>query len=173
MSYPKEKNDFIYNHLNQFAIEICKLKQGATILQTALKHSMESQKNVLITTVLNSIGSLVNDEFGNYIIQFILDLKEKQYNELIYTYILKNLLPLSKKKFSSNVIDKYIIQDDDLSIKLINHMIENKLIGEMISDQYGNYVIQKALNVTSGPLFMNIIKQIQLTIETLKQSNIG
>ena len=72
-----------------------------------------------------------------------------------------------------NVIDKYIIQDDDLSIKLINHMIENKLIGEMISDQYGNYVIQKALNVTSGPLFMNIIKQIQLTIETLKQSNIG
>ena len=135
---------------------------------------MESQKNVLITTVLNSIGSLVNDEFGNYIIQFILDLKEKQYNELIYTYILKNLLPLSKKKFSSNVIDKYIIQDDDLSIKLINHMIENKLIGEMISDQYGNYVIQKAIDTARNENTQKYLLQMIFPIvNEIRKDNFG
>ena len=171
--FPKTKNDFIYNQLNQSAIEICKLKQGATILQTALKYANESQKSSLLHTILDDISTLINDEYGNYIIQFILDLKEKEYNEIIFTYITKNTLSLSKKKFSSNVIDKSIIQDDELSIKLIKHMIDSKVIPEMIKDQYGNYVIQKALTVTSGSIFMSIIKQIQPVVQTLKQSNIG
>ena len=171
--FPKTKNDFIYNQLNQSAIEICKLKQGATILQTALKYANESQKSSLLHTILDDISTLINDEYGNYIIQFILDLKEKDYNEIIFTYITKNTLSLSKKKFSSNVIDKSIIQDDELSIKLIKHMIDSKVIPEMIKDQYGNYVIQKALTVTSGSIFMSIIKQIQPVVQTLKQSNIG
>ena len=171
--FPKTKNDFIYNQLNQSVIEICKLKQGATILQTALKYANESQKSSLLHTILDDISTLINDEYGNYIIQFILDLKEKEYNEIIFTYITKNTLSLSKKKFSSNVIDKSIIQDDELSIKLIKHMIDSKVIPEMIKDQYGNYVIQKALTVTSGSIFMSIIKQIQPVVQTLKQSNIG
>ena len=171
--FPKTKNDFIYNQLNQSAIEICKLKQGATILQTALKYANESQKSSLLHTILDDISTLINDEYGNYIIQFILDLKEKEYNEIIFTYITKNTVSLSKKKFSSNVIDKSIIQDDELSIKLIKHMIDSKVIPEMIKDQYGNYVIQKALTVTSGSIFMSIIKQIQPVVQTLKQSNIG
>lgn len=32
----------------------------------------------------------------------------------------------------------------------------------MIKDQYGNYVIQKALSVTNGSIFMSIIKQINI-----------
>ena len=171
--FPKTKNDFIYNQLNQSAIEICKLKQGATILQTALKYANESQKSSLLHTILDDISTLINDEYGNYIIQFILELKEKEFNQIIYNYITKNTLSLSKKKFSSNVIDKSIIQDDELSIKLIKHMIDSKVIPEMIKDQYGNYVIQKALTVTSGSIFMSIIKQIQPVVQTLKQSNIG
>ena len=171
--YPKTKNDFIYNQLNQSAIEICKLKQGATILQTSLKYANESQKSSLLHTILDDISTLINDEYGNYIIQFILELKEKECNEIIYNYITKNTLSLSKKKFSSNVIDKSIIQDDELSIKLIKHMLDSKVIPEMIKDQYGNYVIQKALSVTNGSIFMSIIKQIQPVVQTLKQSNIG
>ena len=171
--YPKTKNDFIYNQLNQSAIEICKLKQGATILQTSLKYANESQKSSLLHTILDDISTLINDEYGNYIIQFILELKEKEFNEIIYNYITKNTLSLSKKKFSSNVIDKSIIQDDELSIKLIKHMLDSKVIPEMIKDQYGNYVIQKALSVTNGSIFMSIIKQIQPVVQILKQSNIG
>ena len=171
--YPKTKNDFIYNQLNQSAIEICKLKQGATILQTSLKYANESQKSSLLHTILDDISTLINDEYGNYIIQFILELKEKEFNQIIYNYITKNTLSLSKKKFSSNVIDKSIIQDDELSIKLIKHMLDSKVIPEMIKDQYGNYVIQKALSVTNGSIFMSIIKQIQPVVQTLKQSNIG
>ena len=43
----------------------------------------------------------------------------------------------------------------------------------MITDQYGNYVVQKALNITNGYLFMTIIHQIQPALDTLKRFNIG
>ena len=83
------------------------------------------------------------------------------------------MLSLSQKKFSSNVIDKCIVQDDENSMKIIQCIIDNKLVKDMITDQYGNYVVQKALNVTKGYTFSNIIHQIQPALDTLKRSNIG
>ena len=171
--FPQNKNDFIFIQLNQYAVEISKLKQGVSILQTSLKYANESQKQKLIHQILSEISSLINDEYGNYIIQFIVELREKEFNDFIYEYISKNVVSLSKKKFSSNVIDKCIIQDDSHSYNLINYLINNKLIREMITDQYGNYVVQKALNITNGYLFMTIIHQIQPALDTLKRSNIG
>ena len=106
-------------------------------------------------------------------IQFIVELKENSFNDISYEYSAKNVLSLCQKKFSSNVIYKCIIQDDSHSFTLVKYLIDNKLIREMITDQYGNYVVQKALNVTSGYPFMQIIHQIQPALETLKRSNIG
>ena len=171
--FPQEKNEFIYSQLNQYAIEISKLKQGVSILQTSLKYANENQKNSLLHKIIKEIDTLINDEYGNYVIQFIVELKENSFNDIIYEYIAKNVLTLCQKKFSSNVIDKCIIQDDSHSFTLVKYLIDNKLIREMITDQYGNYVVQKALNVTSGYPFMQIIHQIQPALETLKRSNIG
>ena len=171
--FPQEKNEFIYSQLNQYAIEISKLKQGVSILQTSLKYANENQKNALLHKIIKEIDTLINDEYGNYVIQFIVELKENSFNDIIYEYIAKNVLTLCQKKFSSNVIDKCIIQDDSHSFTLVKYLIDNKLIREMITDQYGNYVVQKALNVTSGYPFMQIIHQIQPALETLKRSNIG
>lgn len=41
--------------------------------------------------------------------------------------------------------------------EIINTLLENKLVAELICDQYGNYVIQKALQVSDGLKFMEII----------------
>jgi hypothetical protein len=171
--YPRNKNDFIYEQLNENCIEISKLKQGATILQTALKYTNNEQKDKLLKQIIEQIGSLVNDEYGNYIIQFLLQLNEEELNDRIYDYVKKNALSLSKKKFSSNVIDKCIMQEDDRATDLMQHLIDNKIIGEMILDQYGNYVVQKALKKTKGDMFMEIIKQVDNVLNKLKSSNIG
>ena len=53
-------------------------------------------------------------------------------------------------------------------------MVKNNLIKYLIVDQYGNYVVQKALNITKGePLFIEIINQIKLVVEKLKLTSIG
>ena len=43
----------------------------------------------------------------------------------------------------------------------------------MIMDKYGNYVVQKALNVTDGRVFLRIIHQIQTAMSALKRDNLG
>ncbi len=171
--FPKEKNQFIFDQLNQYAIEISKLKQGATILQNTFKYASPEQLKSLILKILSDMGSLVNDEYGNYTIQLIIELKEKVYNDIIYDYLIKNCASLSKKKFSSNVIDKCIIEEDENSHKLVNYIIKNNLIKDMITDQFGNYVIQKALKVSNRNTQIEIINQIKPEIDQLKQTNIG
>ena len=171
--FPKDRNQFIFDLLNQYAIEISKLKQGATILQNTFKYASNVQLKSLILKILSDIGALVNDEYGNYTIQLIIELKEKEYNDIIYDYLIKNCLSLSKKKFSSNVIDKCIIGEDENSKKLVNYIIINKYVKEMINDQFGNYVIQKALKVSDYDTQIEIINQIKPQIEQLRQTNIG
>ncbi len=43
----------------------------------------------------------------------------------------------------------------------------------MITDQFGNYVIQKALKVSNRNTQIEIINQIKPEIDQLKQTNIG
>jgi hypothetical protein len=49
------------------------------------------------------------------------------------------------------------INNNKLRHDIINTLIENKHVSELISDVYGNYVIQKALYVSEGVKFMEII----------------
>jgi hypothetical protein len=52
--------------------------------------------------------------------------------------------------------------DDDVTYnntknELIDYMINSKLIAELIGDKFGNYVVQKALQVSDGMRFLAII----------------
>lgn len=49
---------------------------------------------------------LINDEFGNFIIQYIIFMRNPKYNERITDFITENISELAQKKYSSNVIDR-------------------------------------------------------------------
>jgi len=88
------------------------------------------------------MDTLINDEYGNFIIQQILKLKNDAYTKSIFDYICENLSQFSKQKYSSNVVDKCILyEDDNYRDLVINKMISSKLIPELIADQFGNYGI--------------------------------
>ena len=171
--YPKEKNNFIFDILSENVIPISKLKQGLTIFENCFLIATKKQKEKVINSIIKEISNLINDEYGNYIIQLLVSFNDKKYNKNIFDYFKKNLVALSSKKFSSNVIDRAIIHDSENSLSLIDYMIKNELVKELIIDQYGNYVVQKALNITKGDTFNKIIEQIKQVIEKLKTSIIG
>ena len=55
-------------------------------------------------------------------------------------------------------------------------MINKNIIKNIIKDQYGNYVVQKALFITEdvdNELFMEIIKQIKPVLNELNIYSIG
>ena len=48
----------------------------------------------------------MNDEYANFILQIVINMKIVEINDEIYGFLCNNILELSKKKYSSNVIDK-------------------------------------------------------------------
>jgi hypothetical protein len=107
--YPKKANGFIYEELTKSAFCISKLKQGGCIFQRALDFASNEQKHILVMEILKYLSILINDEYGNFIIQQIVYLKENEFNEVIFNFLKSNFVFLAKKKFSSNVIDKVFI----------------------------------------------------------------
>ena len=61
--------------------------------------------------VLNSVD-LVQDAFGNYVVQFVLDLNIPDVNTRLAYIFTANMLELSRQKFSSNVIEKCLQQTE-------------------------------------------------------------
>jgi hypothetical protein len=104
--YPKGKNQFIYEEICKFCCDIARLKQGGSIFQRALDYAHMNQKKMLTMEILKHIKLLINDEYGNFIIQQIMQLKISDFNEQVVAFIKQNFLNLAKNKFSSNVIDR-------------------------------------------------------------------
>ena len=171
--FPKERNQFLYDELIKISFSVSIIQQGATLLQTAFDYSNKEQQEKLCSVIIDKIGDLINDKYGNYTIQTIFKLYNNKINDRIYEYIDNNILKLSKEKFSSNVIDKCIIKDYEKSNKLIKSIIQKNVIKEIMVDQYGNYVIQKALSISEKDICLKIIEQIKPILGDLQKTNIG
>ena len=171
--FPKERNQFLYDALIKISFQVSIIQQGATLLQTAFDFSNKEQQERLCSVIIDNIGDLINDKYGNYTIQTIFKLNNDKINDKIFEYIDNNILELSKEKFSSNVIDKFIIKDYEKSNKLIKSIIKKNIIQDIIIDQYGNYVVQKALVISEKDICSKIIEQIKPIIGELQKTNIG
>ena len=171
--FPKERNQFLYDALIKISFQVSIIQQGATLLQTAFDFSNKEQQEKLCSVIIDNIGDLINDKYGNYTIQTIFKLNNDKINDKIFEYIDNNILELSKEKFSSNVIDKFIIKDYEKSNKLIKNIIKKNIIQDIIIDQYGNYVVQKALVISEKDICSKIIEQIKPIIGELQKTNIG
>jgi hypothetical protein len=93
---------------------------------------------------------IIQNPFGNYIIQYTLDLWGADTCSNLLQVIEQNLVLLSMQKYSSNVVEKCF---DMISAvkrsKWINELFHLNRIMCLIKNKYGNYVLQKAVQMMS------------------------
>lgn len=129
----------MYRELNERIIDVAKLKEGGCVFPKILNNSLEEDRDILIESILNSIDILINDDYGNFIIQHILKLNIKKYNLIIYSYIENKIIKLSTQKYSSTVIQACIDERCDIKQSIIDKLIEKNNVKTLITDKYGNY----------------------------------
>lgn len=99
---------------------------------------------------------LMKDQFGNYVIQFLVEHGQARDRALIVSNLQGKLLPMSRHKFASNVCEKALICADPQTRRaLIDEMLAIAPetitpIMTMMQDQFANYVLQRALLVAEG-----------------------
>jgi hypothetical protein len=98
---------FIFDAVGTHCVDVGTHRHGCCVLQRCIDHASGAQKAWLIRQISDNAYILVQDPFGNYVVQYILDLNEPVFTEpLVRNVCWSVLAQLSKQKFSSNVIEK-------------------------------------------------------------------
>ena len=164
----KECTKFIYDYILANFMEVAETKHGVCVIQKCVSEGDIIQKGKLYDLILQNFDELIKNEFGNYLIQYILiNINDQnKFNEAnpIIKRIEDNLIDICKMKFSANVIEKCLENGSDFIKEYLLECILNKYrdhIIELLLDKYAIYIIQKALKINTHyrNKFYEIIKE--------------
>ena len=164
MHFAKEvkDNEIIYDFLNNNIIDISIKSYSCSALQKFIDIGTNTQKMRILNNIVNNANSLIGNQCGLYVLQFVMDKKNYYINDKILEKFINNIIKLSKQKYSSNVIEKCLETCSPEMVKqLIDIFSKEIVVRDLIKDIFGNYVIQKTLIVCEDDIIkthlLNII----------------
>jgi len=172
IGYPK--NQFIFEFIQKNVILIGLNKHGCCALQKCIEFGTEKQRNDIVNFSIKHSRLFLTDQYGNYVLQNIISYQNYIAIRVITESFLKEIFKLSKEKYSSNVIEKCMDYcDEDTKEKILNKLANKDYIPDLLLDMYGNYVIQKALQISYEPYYSIFIEYISPQLEKLRSLNFG
>jgi len=162
LEIPFPKNNIIYTFLNNNIIEICSNSYSCSAIQKCIDIGNQVQKESLLNNISCNSMYLILNQYGNYVIQFIIMKNNITINDKILEGFLNNILFLAKQKYSSNVIEKcFDYCSENMKKRIIKKISDKKVIKDLLKDMYGNYVLQKILSIINDEktknYFFNVI----------------
>ncbi|CRJ90697.1 hypothetical protein BN1708_017026, partial [Verticillium longisporum] len=137
---------FIFDAVGNHCVDVGTHRHGCCVLQRCIDHADGAQKVWLIGKITEHAPVLVQDPFGNYVVQYIIDLNEPAFTEPVVGMFRNRICQLSRHKFSSNVIEKLLrcsqAQGRDM---IVDELLQPGEMDRLLRDSYANYVIQTAL----------------------------
>jgi len=130
---------------------------------------------LILRELLHCTISLVQDQYGNYVIQHVLEHGRPQDKHEIISQVRGKIVQLSQHKFASNVIEKSVqFGTHEHRQWLIEEIcVDSSALETMMKDQYANYVIQKILDVCDAHQRDIMITHIRPHIPSLKKYTYG
>jgi hypothetical protein len=169
-----EDAQFIFNAVGKNCYEVGTHRHGCCVLQRCIDHAAGDQKAILVQHITDVAVQLVQDPFGNYVVQYILDLHDQSFTQPLCHQFLGQVVKLSKQKFSSNVIEKCIrVADQDVKTKLIQELLQKGELEKVLRDSFANYVIQTALDHADDDTARAMIEGIRPNLATIRQTPYG
>ncbi|WEW56356.1 hypothetical protein PRK78_001799 [Emydomyces testavorans] len=165
---------FIYDSVGASCIAVGTHRHGCCVLQRCIDHASGEQRAQLIAQITANSYTLVQDPFGNYVVQYILDLAEPHFIEPLCLTFLGNVAMLSKQKFSSNVIEKCLRTADFQSRRLlIQEMLPSNELERMLRDSFANYVVQTAMDYADPETRVALIEAVRPILPSIRQTPHG
>ncbi|KAA8573651.1 hypothetical protein MFRU_001g03850 [Monilinia fructicola] len=165
---------FIFDAVGQHCVDVGTHRHGCCVLQRCIDHASGDQKAWLIRQISNNAFVLVQDPFGNYVVQYILDLNEPIFTEPLVAMFAGRVPQLSKQKFSSNVIEKCLrCAQEPSKDMLIDEMLQPNQLDSLLRDSFANYVIQTALDYANPSMKTRLIEAIRPHLPAIRTTPYG
>eukprot|EP00586_Coscinodiscus_wailesii_P015614 CAMPEP_0172496956 /NCGR_PEP_ID=MMETSP1066-20121228/94710_1 /TAXON_ID=671091 /ORGANISM="Coscinodiscus wailesii, Strain CCMP2513" /LENGTH=922 /DNA_ID=CAMNT_0013269513 /DNA_START=354 /DNA_END=3122 /DNA_ORIENTATION=- len=157
-SHDPSKIQFILDDVLKDVSGLSRHPYGCRVMQRILEHCDNEQKTAALDAVAAVHKSLLDDQYGNYVIQHVLRFGRKSDRDSILSIILSSgVLILSRQKFASNVLEKLLKHGSQDQRRVLVREMLNVIPGEeggetsvvllMVKDAYANYVVQTMLDV--------------------------
>ena len=167
--FVKEIIDYVYKNFIDLSFHIngiCIVKK--LLLMTHKKSLHNHIKKIIYDNAMN----LIIHQYGNYVIQTIVENWDDNELEDILNLYKNKYIYLSKQKFSSNAVERILEKNKKNLENYINEICNENNIIEIIKNKYGNYVIQKAVKLSTGESREKIVGEINKNINKLEDKKI-
>ncbi|KAF1797573.1 armadillo-type protein [Mucor lusitanicus] len=169
-----EHNQFIYDTVSEHCIQVASHKHGCCVYQRCIDHAVESQKIQLVSVITQHALPLVQDPFGNYVVQYVLGLDDAAYYDGLIRRFIEPIRELSVQKFSSNVIEKCIrVAGKETRRLLIAGIIDHPNMERFLRDSYANYVIQTCLDCADEDQRIKFVECIRPLLPSIRNTPYG
>ncbi|KAK4339005.1 hypothetical protein RND71_040467 [Anisodus tanguticus] len=166
--------EFLFEAAITNCVELATDRHGCCVLQKCLSQSDGGQRHRLIYEITSNALVLSQDPFGNYVVQYIFDIRLPWATSNIFDQLRGKFSDLSMQKYSSNVVEKCLKHaDEERSSYIIEELLSDPRLDQIMQDPYGNYVIQAALNKSKGALHAALVEAVRAHVPVLRSSPYG
>jgi len=171
---PPEAHSFIFRAVASDIIDVASHRHGCRIVQRCIDAAKGHDRWLLTGAICQNSLTLVQDPFGNYVVQYILGLHDPTAISQIISCMLGRLNVLSRQKFSSNVVERCLqVSSPEDRIRMIMELSDVRSLGELLRDVYGNYVVQSALFLACEPQLTQFLGALRPLLPSLRASGQG
>ena len=160
--------DIICNEVKDIAIT----KKGCNFLQKYFECMDEKGLYKIKRCIIQNLPEIINDQYGNYVIQSILNKSDPLFEKDFINEIIKNIVFYSNNKFSSNVVEK-CLEHQNMKNAVLDQFLRKDVFEKIILDNFGNYVFQKALANADDIRKFSMLKLLKPLIPKLKEQHFG
>ncbi|KAI8467655.1 MAG: armadillo-type protein [Monoraphidium minutum] len=186
-------SEHITTMLDTFTGQIVSLSMhsfGCRVVQRILEHCGGTPRyDSVMGEVQTAIVQLAQDQYGNYVIQHILEFGRPHERDRVINALAPHIVTLSRNKFASNVVEKCLLHGKPEQREALVEAILAQPAGgggegggggvvdsplhQMMRDQFGNYVVQKLLEVCNEDQRERLLEQLRVQLPYLKRLTYG
>ncbi|XP_068639998.1 pumilio homolog 1-like [Aristolochia californica] len=176
---PQERIQFIVSSFYGQVVALSTHPYGCRVIQRVLEHCNDRQtQSIMMEEILQSICTLAQDQYGNYVVQHVLQHGKPHERSAIINKLAGQIVKMSQQKFASNVVEKCLTYGGPEERQhLVNEMLgttdENEPLQAMVKDQFANYVVQKVLETCDDQSRELILARIKVHLNALKRYTYG
>ncbi|KAK4684287.1 pumilio RNA-binding family, partial [Tremellales sp. Uapishka_1] len=152
---------------------------GCRVLQKSFENLPEDTKRPLLDEMHEHIDLLMEDQFGNYVVQSVIQSGTEQDRDLVIEKLKGKMLSLSRHKFASNVCEKALQHASPEARQLmIAELIDLKpdgsnMVGTLLRDAYGNFPLQVCLSTAEAAQRAQLLSLIMPILPQIRHTPVG
>ncbi|CAB1107770.1 unnamed protein product [Ectocarpus sp. CCAP 1310/34] len=173
-------NAFVFEMLAEACVPVATHRHGCCVIQRAIDAATVEQSRLLVSQVSKHALQLMQDPYGNYVVQYVLGICSHDEAVALVNVPLgkvgneKMVAMLSMQKFSSNVIEKCMDRaSEEIIVKYVHELADPAAMRPLLQDQYANYVIQKTLQLAPRDAALTLVESIREHLVLMRNSSGG